>query len=68
MSVTARDLPKNVYRNGPRYMAVCSVGKKKKYLGTFDTPEEAEARAKLFREYFPVTRQMKPNWKPGDEL
>ena len=61
-----RKLPKNVYESGNRFVASVKHKGKRVYLGSFGTPEEAEAKVKLFRHHYP--RAKGTAWQPGDEI
>ena len=60
------DLPKYVYPSGSGFIAVVRYNKKRKYLGMFDTPEEAHEIAAAFRKEFPAGNKRRVQWKPGD--
>ena len=59
-------LPKHVYPSGNGFIAVVRHKNKRKYLGMFDTPEEAHEIAVAFRKEYPVENKRRVQWKPGD--
>lgn len=59
-----RELPKHVYPNGRKFAAVVRHKNVRKYLGSFETPEEAAAQAELFRQHNPKPELYR--WTPDE--